>query len=89
MRVKGSEVTRRDVEVDVDPGQVLQQIQRDVYRSVGMPVDAYINHAGHLVEDEDHYHGSPSQKIITTTPSEIQVKTIESFRHIYRMMIRD
>jgi len=89
MRVKGSEVTRRDVEVDVDAGQVLQQIKRDVFRSVGMPADAYINHAGHLVEDEEHYHGSDTQKVITTTPSEIQVKTIEAFRHIYQMMIRD
>jgi hypothetical protein len=89
MRVKGSEVTRRDVTVDVDAGQVLQQIRADVYHSLGMPVDAYLNHQGYLVEDEEHYHGSDTQKIITKNPSENQVKTIEAFRHIYAMMIRD
>jgi hypothetical protein len=89
MRVKGSEVTRRDVVVDVDAGQVLQQIRADLYRSVGMPTDAYLNHRGHLVEDEDYGHGSPSQKLITETPTENQVKTIEAFVHIYAMMIRD
>jgi hypothetical protein len=89
MRVKGTETTQRSVVVDVDAGDVLQQIRGNVYRSVGMPVDAYLNSEGFLVEDEEHYHGSDTQKIITKTPSEIQVKTIEAFRHIYAMMIRD
>lgn len=89
MRVKGSEITRRDVEVEVDPGQVFQQIRANVYQSLGIPADAYLNLNGHLVEDEDHYHGSDTQRIITKTPTDIQVKTIQAFRHIYLMMIRD
>jgi hypothetical protein len=89
MRVKGYETTQRTVDVEVDATEVLKQIKRDVYRSVGMPVDAYLNSEGFLVEDEEHYHGSDTQKIITKTPSEIQVKTIEAFRHIHAMMIRD
>jgi hypothetical protein len=89
MRVKGSEVTRRDVTVDVDPGEVLGQIRAAVYQSLGIPVDAYLNSEGFLVEDEEHYHGSDTQKIITKTPSETQVKTIQAFRHIYLMMLRD
>ena len=89
MRVKGSEVTRREVEIDVDAGDVLQAIRGNVYRSLGIPVAAYLNRDGHLVEDEDHYHGSISSTTITKTPTELQVKTIEAFRHIYAMMIRD
>jgi hypothetical protein len=89
MRVKGTETTQRSVVVDVNVNDVLEQIRGDVYRSLGMPTDAYLNREGFLVEDEEHYHGSDTQKIITQKPSEIQVKTIEAFRHIYAMMIRD
>lgn len=89
MIVKGTETARREVQVDINVTDVLRQIQCDVYRSVGMPVEAYLNIDGYLVEDEEHYHGSDTQKIITRQPSENQVKTIEAFRHIYAMMIRD
>jgi hypothetical protein len=89
MRIKGIETTQRSVNVTVDPGEVLEQIRADVYRSLGIPAAAYLNTKGHLVEDEEHYHGSDTQKVITETPSETQVKTIQAFRHIYLMMIRD
>jgi hypothetical protein len=89
MRIKGIETTQRSVSVTVDPGEVLQQIRADVYHSLGMPVDAYLNSKGFLVEDEEHYHGSDTQKVISKKPTETQVKTIQAFRHIYLMMIRD
>jgi hypothetical protein len=89
MRVKGTETTSRSVHIDVDVTDVLRQIQCDVYRSVGMPVDAYLNSRGELVEDEEHYHGSDTQKVISKKPTENQVKTIEAFRHIHAMMLRD
>lgn len=89
MRIKATETTKRDVTVDVDAGDVLQQLREQVYRSLGIPVDAYLNSAGHLVEDEDYGHGSSTQTLITETPTEAQVRTIQAFRHIYLMMIRD
>jgi hypothetical protein len=89
MRIKGTERTARNVEVEIDATEVLQQIRRDVYRSVGIPVDAYIDSRGYLVEEEEHYHGSGSRRLITETPSEIQVKTIEAFALIRQLMIRD
>ena len=89
MRIKGTERTSREVEIDIDAGDALSKIRGEVYCSLGIPHDAYLNHQGYLVEDEEHYHGSDTQKIITKTPNENQVKTIEAFRHIYAMMIRD
>jgi hypothetical protein len=89
MFVKGTEITRRNVQVDVDPGDVLEQIRGNVYRSLSIPVDAYLNTEGHLVYDEEQGHGRDTQTLVTRTPSDTQVQTIRAFRHIYLMMIRD
>jgi hypothetical protein len=89
MRVKGSEVTRRQIDVEVDEIEVLTQMRAKVYHSLGMNMDMYLTNEGHLMEEEEHYHGSGSRRLVTATPSENQVKAIQAFSFIHSMLIRD
>jgi hypothetical protein len=88
MRVKGYERTTRDVEIEVDEEDVLNKLRVQAYQAVGLKYDMYLNHKGHLVYDEEHYHGSDTQHTITKTPPENQVRTIQAFDHI-RQVLRE
>lgn len=89
MRIKGSEVTRRDVEVDVDAVETLSQMRSIVLRSLGCRSDAFIDLRGFLVYDEEHYHGSDTRIVLSEHPEENLVKTMKAFEHIHAMLIRD
>lgn len=89
MRIKGIEVTHRQVEVDIDAGDMLEALRKKVYQSCGIPVDAYLSLEGQIVEDDDCGHGSPITRVLIACPDENQLGTILAFRHIYKMLIRD
>lgn len=89
MRIKGTERTARDVVVEVDDTDMLEALRVKVYQSVGLRSDMFLDSKGWLKYDEDHYHGSVAEILVTKTPTELQVKTIEAFNHIRAMMIRD
>jgi hypothetical protein len=89
MRIKGTEVTHRQVEVDIDAGEMLEALRKKVYQSVGIPYDAYLSLEGQIVEDDDCGHGSPITRVIVAEPNENQLGSVLAFRHIYKMLIRD
>jgi hypothetical protein len=89
MRIKGSEVTRRTVEVEVDQRDVLLALKVKAYQSVGIPFGAFLDRDGQLVYDEENYHGSDSRILITKEPSELQINTIKAFDHILAVLLRD
>jgi hypothetical protein len=89
MRINGTEVTRRNVEIEVSDTDLLEALRVRVYQSVGLRPDMFLDSNGRLVYDEENYHGSDTRHIVTEAPLMIQLKTIEAFNHIRIMLIRD
>lgn len=89
MRIKGTERTARDVVVEVDDTDMLEAMRTKVYQSVGLRPDMFLDSKGWLKFGQDHYNGSIVEVLVTKTPTELQVKTIEAFNHIRAMLIRD
>lgn len=86
MRIKGFETISREVNVTVDEFEVLKSLRYKAYDSLDIRAAAFLNSKGQLVEDEDHYHGTISEKVLDENPSELQVTTIQAFNHIERIL---
>jgi hypothetical protein len=70
MKIKGTEVTSRSVEIEVRESDVLKEIQILAYRAVGMKPHYFLNRRGNLAYDEDYYHGSISEVEVGTPTKE-------------------
>ena len=89
MIVTGYERTCRNVEIEVNPLDVLKQIKYETFAKLGIKHDAYLNSEGQLVYDDEFYgsHYSCDEKVIDKNPSKEIKDTIKAFDRIISLII--
>lgn len=89
MKVKGTETTSREVNIQISPRDVFTSLRTEVFSALKLPCYdiPFVKDGKIMVEEEEHGHTTYwTTKVLTEQPSEDQLNAIETFQKLSTLM---
>jgi hypothetical protein len=89
MQVKGTEIAKRQVEVEISPRDVFTSLRGEVFSKLKLPTYdiPYVKNGKIYIDEEEHGHRTTwDTKLIAEVPSEDQLTAIETFQNLIALI---
>lgn len=88
MKIAGTRTEVSRIEVDVSPRDMVDNLRRWILSTHKLPVDAYINDKGQIVDDEEHYtsHSWTTTRVVREAPTEDEVRLVKTLEALIKIV---